>query len=153
MWMRYTLARMTPLLRHLLATGVTHPFELHTALIETPGALAAFQSAEPVELPPYDHDDLHGCFRKLIDFIDVQLGETIPTHFTKLKMGFDAKELTQWVVDHGKAGSRSGVKTPVMLNVEGLRLEHLPGAPTEIAAPDGFEFYIPPPQVLAAAGY
>jgi type VI secretion system protein ImpJ len=172
MWMRYTLARMTPLLRHLLATGVTRPFELYTALIETAGALAAFQSAEPVELPPYDHDDLYGCFRKLIDFIDVQLGETLPTRFTELKMGFDAKdktyvttelnaelvdprnlyylgvkapldakELTQWVVDHGKAGSRNGVKTLVMLNVEGLRLEHLPGAPTEIAAPAGFEFY------------
>jgi type VI secretion system protein ImpJ len=172
MWMRYTLARMTPLLRHLLATGVTRPFDLYTALIETAGALAAFQSTEPVELPGYEHDDLYGCFRKLIDFIDVQLGETLPSRFTELKMAFDAKdkvyltadlnaalvdarnfyylgvkapldskELNQWVVDHGKAGSRSGVKTLVMLNVEGLRLEHLPGAPTEIAAPAGFEFY------------
>ena len=172
MWMRYTLARMTPVLRHLLATGATRPFDLYTALIETAGALASFQATEPVELPRYDHDDLYGCFRTLIDFIDVQLGETLPSRFTELKMGFDArektyvttelnaelvdprnfyylgvkapldsKELNQWVVEHGKAGSRSGVKTLVMLNVEGLRLEHLPGAPTEIAAPAGFEFY------------
>ncbi len=172
MWMRYTLARMTPVLRHLLATGATRPFELYTALIETAGALASFQLAEPAELPRYDHDDLYGCFQRLIDFIDVQLGETLPSRFTELKMSFDAKEkaylttelntelvdprslyylavkapldseeLNQWVVDHGKAGSRTGVKTLVMLNVEGLRLEHLPGAPTEIAAPAGFEFY------------
>jgi len=32
MWMRYTLSRMTPVLRHLLATGVTRPFDLYTAL-------------------------------------------------------------------------------------------------------------------------
>lgn len=172
MWMRYTLARMTPVLRHLLATGATRPFDLYTALVETAGALAAFNLDEPVELPTYDHDDLYGCFRVLLDFIDVQLGEALPTRFTELRMPFDpakkiyatgelnaqlvdprnlfylgvkaqldSQELNRWVVEHGKAGSRSGVATLVMLNVEGLRLEHLPAAPTEIAGPAGFEYY------------
>jgi type VI secretion system protein ImpJ len=172
MWMRYTLARMTPVLRHMLSTGETRPFDLYGALVETAGALAAFASEEPVELPTYDHDDLYGCFRGLIEFIDTHLGETLPTRFTELRMPFDAakklyatddlntqlvdprnlyylgikasmdsKELTQFVVDHGKAGSRSGVATLVMLNTKGLRLEHLPAAPTEIAGPAGLEYF------------
>jgi type VI secretion system protein ImpJ len=90
MWMRYTLSRMTPVLRHLLATGVTRPFDLYTALVETAGALAAFKLMEPVELPNYDHDDLYGCFQGLIKFIDVQLAEAVPTRFTELRMPFDA---------------------------------------------------------------
>jgi len=126
-----------------------------------------------VELPPYDHEDLYGCFQALIRFIDAQLGEAIPDRFTELKLKFDARdkvylttdlnaervanrnmyylavkattlpsaELNEWVVKHGKSGSHKGVKTLVMLNLDGLRLEHLPGAPTDIAGPAGFEYY------------
>ena len=62
-------------------------------------------------------------------------------YYLAVKAPLDSKETNQWVVDHGKAGSRTGVKTLAMLNLPGLRLEPLPGAPTEIAAPAGFEFY------------
>ncbi len=172
MWMRYTLARMTPVLRHLLSTGETRPFDLYTALVETAGALASFAMEEPAELPSYDHENLHDCFHELVRFIDAHLGEALPTRFTELKLAFDpakklystdelntqlveprnlfylgikaemdSQELKQFVVDHGKAGSRSGVATLVMLNTKGLRLEHLPAAPTEIAGPPGFEYF------------
>ena len=172
MWLRYTLSRMTPLLRHLLSIGETRPSELYAALVETAGALSAFQSLEPAELPSYEHTDLYRCFRELIDFIDQNLGEAIPDRFTELKLAFnpakslystaelntdlvdphnnyflginanlDSEELNQLVVDHGKAGSCSGVATLVMLNTKGLRLEHLPAAPTEIAGRAGFEYY------------
>ncbi len=89
MWMRYTLARMTPLLRHLLSTGETRPFDLYSALVECAGALAAFRHPEAVELPLYSHADLYGCFHELIRFIDVKLGESIPTRFVRLDMPFD----------------------------------------------------------------
>ena len=172
MWMRYTLSRMTPLLRHLLSTGETHPFVLYGALVETAGSLAAFASPEAAELPAYDHEDLHGCFHGLIEFIDRQLAEAVPERFHELAMPFDAakklyataelnvqlvdprnlfflairapidsKELERFVVDHGKASSRSGVGPLVMLNTKGLRLEHLPAAPTEIAARAGYEYF------------
>jgi type VI secretion system protein ImpJ len=172
MWMRYTLARLTPVLRHLLSVGETRPSEIYSALVETAGALSAFQSLEPAELPAYDHNDLYRCFRELVDFIDGHLGEAIPDRFTELKLAFDAgkslyatdelntdlvdphnnyflgidasmdsEELNQLVVEHGKAGSRSGVATLVMLNTNGLRLQHLPAAPTEIAGRAGFEYY------------
>ncbi len=172
MWMRYTLARMTPLLRHLLSTGESRPFDVYSALVDCAGALAAFSHPEPVELPLYDHADLYGCFHELIHFIDVELGEAVPTRFTRLDMPFqepqktyvteqvsleladprnafylaikaalDAQELTDMVVNHGKASSSSGVTPLVMLNVAGLRIESLPGAPTEIAAETGFQYF------------
>jgi type VI secretion system protein ImpJ len=172
MWMRYTLARVTPVLRHLLSTGETHPFDLYTALVETAGALSAFKRDDALEVPIYDHQDLYGCFHGLIRLIDAALQEAVPTRFRELPMpwdpqrrcyatselnvqlvdprnlyylavraGMDAKELAALVVDHGKAGSRTAVATMVLLNVKGLRLEHMPAAPTEIAARAGYEHF------------
>lgn len=172
MWIRYTLSRMTPVLRHVLSTGNARPFEVYGALVETAGSLAAFNVAEQVELPPYDHEDLYGCFQALIRFIDTQLNEVVPHRFTELKLPFDAREkiyatselntdrvsprnmyylavkahmpsaeLNEWVEKYGKAGSLKGAKMLVRLNLPGLRLEHLPGAPTEIAGAAGFEYY------------
>jgi type VI secretion system protein ImpJ len=91
-WMRYTLARVTPLLRHLLSTGMTPPFQMYTALVETAGALAAFNLGEPAELPVYDHDDLLGCYSALIAFLDEQLGEAVPDRFEEIELPFDAEK-------------------------------------------------------------
>lgn len=172
MWQRYTLARMTPVLRHALSTGETRPFDLYTVLVDCAGALSAFESMEAVELPLYDHTDLYGCFHELIQFIDRVLGGAVPTRFAQLDMPFDSarkvylteqvslelanprnsfflavkaaidsKELDDMVVNHGKISSKTGVTPLVMLNVAGLRIESLPGAPTEIAAEAGFQYF------------
>ena len=174
MWMRYTLARMTPVLRHLLSTGETRPFDLYTAMVETAGALAAFREMEAVELPLYRHDDLSGCFGELITFLDAQLEETLPVRFKEFELGFDKErkhyatkelntetadgrnsfflgvkpppnieidELTTLLHEQAKASSITGVKTLEMLNRAGLKLEKLPGAPTEIAARAGYEYF------------
>jgi type VI secretion system protein ImpJ len=172
LWMRYTLARNTPYLRHLLSTGETRPFQLYSALVECAGALAAFQLTEPAELPIYDHNDLYGCFHGLIEFLDSHLGGAIPDRFKRLDMPFDlahkayvtteltveyvdprnqyylaikadidSKELASMVVEHGKASSVKGVQTLVMLNVSGLRMEHLPGMPTEIDGRPDHEYF------------
>jgi len=90
MWMRYTLARMTPVLRHLLSTGASSPFAVYTALIEVAGALAAFAQQEAVELPTYRHDNLSGCYGELLAFIEVHLGEAVPERFAELQLGFEA---------------------------------------------------------------
>lgn len=90
MWMRYTLARRSPLLRHLLSTGQTHPFALYTELVETAASLAAFNMLEPAQLPTYEHDDLQTCFGALIAFIDEQLGEAVPDRFQEIKLEYDA---------------------------------------------------------------
>lgn len=90
MWMRYTLARMAPLLRHLASTGETRPFDLYSALVETAGALAAFQMDEPAELPAYAHDDPARCFRGLLAFIEERLGEAVPERFHEIPLAWDA---------------------------------------------------------------
>ncbi|MGH0034579.1 MAG: type VI secretion system baseplate subunit TssK [Myxococcota bacterium] len=92
MWMRYTLARMTPVLRHLLSTGETRPFDLYTALVETAGSLAAFNMMEPAELPEYKHDDLFGCFGELIEFLDGQLTEAVPDRFKEVTLEYDSAQ-------------------------------------------------------------
>ena len=174
MWMRYTLARTTPVLRHLLSTGETRPFDLYTALVEAAGALAAFREMEALELPLYRHEDLYGCFHELIGFLDTQLEETLPVRFREIALPFDnerkhyaTQELNTETVDprnsfflgvkpppniekeelvnllqkQAKASSITGVKTLEMLNRAGLPLEKMPGAPTEIAARAGYEYF------------
>jgi len=89
MWIRYTLSRMSPTLDHLLSTGLTHPFQLYTALVETAGALATFAEDHAVSLPIYDHGDLYGCFDKLIREIDHYLGKDVPDSAKMLPMRFD----------------------------------------------------------------
>ena len=171
-WMRYTLQRVLPVVRHLLSTGATPPFQLYTALVEAAGALAAFQLTEPVELPLYDHENLLGCFGSLLAFLDVQLGEAVPDRFVEVSLPFDAEsrlyatdrlntdtvdphkhyylavkadlevnDLVARVVKEAKAGARSTVKLAVRANIAGVPLEHLPGAPTEIQARAGFQYF------------
>jgi type VI secretion system protein ImpJ len=175
MWMRYTLARMTPLLRHLLSTGSTSPFAFYSVLVELAGALAAFALPEAPELPEYRHDDLDGCYRKLLEFIDTHLGEAVPERFKEvplklkteagykiyatrdlstedadprnrfylgIKASIDPKELVQLMKESGKASAtKELVSSVLMMNLKGLPVEHMPGAPTEIAAKPGFEFF------------
>ena len=171
-WMRYTLARLTPVLRRRLQTGFTRPFDLYLALLEAGSALSAFQSTEAVDLPNYDHTDLMGCFQRVIDHIKSHLGEGVPTRFTELKLPYedksriymtsdltttlvdprnavylgikarmDGKELAKWVEEHAKASSAKGVKILAIMNTEGLRIQHLPGAPTDIQSIAGFEYF------------
>jgi type VI secretion system protein ImpJ len=172
MWIRYTLARSTPVLRHLLSTGETRPFDLYTAMVEAAGALRAFRDSDAIEPPIYDHADLYGCFHGLIRILREGLEDVVPTRFKELQLrwdpqrncyattelnvqlvdprnayylavraSMDASELAKFVGNHGKAGSRTGVSTLVLLNVKGLRIEHMPAPPTEIAARAGYEHF------------
>ncbi len=174
MWMRYTLARMTPVLRHLMSTGSTNPFDFYTALIETAGALSSFALMEPADLPAYNHDDLHSCYHGLLGFLDVHLGGAVPDRFTEIpltsqgvsgrlfyvtkelsvelvdprnafylgiKSQIDSKELVTLVGETGKASSLDELGSLLMMNLDGLRIEHMPGAPTEIASKTGYEYF------------
>jgi len=171
LWMRYTLARMTPVLTHLLDVGETRPFALYTALIETAGALSAFRTREPAKLPRYDHLDPWPRFHELLEFIDAQLEDAAPT-FTELKMPYDpthrayvtnaltvpladprnrftlglrakmeSAKLTEFVTKYGKAGSRKWIRLVVDSHTPGLTLERLAGEPTDIAGPPGSVYF------------
>jgi type VI secretion system protein ImpJ len=90
LFMRYTLARIAPLLRHLGSTGETPPFALYTTLVELAGALGSYRLEEAVELPVYDHADPWACFKPLMDFIAAELDRLAPENFHKLPLAFDA---------------------------------------------------------------
>ncbi len=174
MWMRYTLARMTPLLRHLLATGATNPLRFYAALVETAGSLSAFALQEPAELPLYDHDDVFACYRELLAFIDTHLGGAVPDRFSELKLEIqtiggrrfyvtkdlsleqvdprnyfflgikaqiETEQLISLVAETGKAASIDELGSILMMNLAGLDIDHLPGAPTEIASKTGYEYF------------
>jgi type VI secretion system protein ImpJ len=89
LFMRYTLARIAPLLRHLESTGETSPFGLYTVLVELAGALGWFRHEDAVALPVYEHDDLYPCFHALFQFIATELERLAPEGFTKLQMPFE----------------------------------------------------------------
>jgi len=89
LFMRYTLARTAPLLRHLESTGETSPFGLYTVLVELAGALGWFRHEDAVTLPVYDHANLYPCFRDLFLFISTELERLAPEGFTKLQMPFE----------------------------------------------------------------
>jgi type VI secretion system protein ImpJ len=174
MWMRYTLARMTPLLRHLLSSGTTNPFQFYSALVETAGALSAFALQEPAELPSYAHDDLFACYSELLEFMDTHLGGAVPDRFSELKLeietvggrrlyttkalsaeqvdprnyfflGIKAQiettELIDLVAESAKAASIDQLGSILMMNLDGLTIDHLPGAPTEISSKTGYEYF------------
>jgi len=88
MLMWYTIARLTPVLRHLLSTGQTHPYELYSTLIETAASLGAMGHEELIELPTYDHENLYACFHALIDFINAELQKEFKDRSIELKMPF-----------------------------------------------------------------
>lgn len=88
-WMRYTLARGTPVVRHLLRTGHTSPFDLFGVLVEITGALGALRHEQAVDLPAYDHEDPLTSFRKLIRFLKDELDRIVPDNFRRLPLEFD----------------------------------------------------------------
>ena len=61
--------------------------------------------------------------------------------FLGIKAQIDSEELVELVKDSGKAASIQELPTIMMMNLDGLRIEHLPGAPTEIAARTGYQFF------------
>jgi len=170
MWMRYTLARMAPVLRQLLAAPATAPYPLYTALVELAGALGAFRKSERAEFPYYDHADPFPGFRSLLDQIKADLEEAIPQRFREFALRFDRnayvtkelsielvdpknqfylgirsslskEELVEQVKNAGKVASADWIKAMIDSNLTGLPLQLLPGAPTDIAAEAGFEFW------------
>ncbi len=75
------LAAVNGAFSHLQAVGYVRgltPLAIYGELCRTAGQLAIFTDARrPPNLPAYDHDDLGGCFRTVIEFIDRAL-KTFP---------------------------------------------------------------------------
>lgn len=129
LFMRYTLARMAPLLRHLGSTGATPPFPLYTTFVELAGALGSYSHDDAIELPTYDHENLYLCFKTLIDFISSELDKLAPDNYSKLPMAFEPA--TQAYVTKGLdmrlVDPRNGFYLAVRAPLEAKELNDLVG--------------------------
>jgi type VI secretion system protein ImpJ len=170
LWMRYTLARMAPLVRQLLAAESTAPYPLYTTLVELAGALGAFRLTERANFPLYDHVDPFPGFQALSSQIKADLEEALPVRFRELPLRFDRSayitkelsaelsnlknqfylgvksslskdELLEHVKQAAKVASEQWITIMIRDNLSGLPIEPLPGPPTDIAAETGFEFW------------
>ena len=171
LFMRYTLARLAPLLKHLLSTGESHPFPVYTALIELAGAVTAYRLESEADFPVYDHENLHGCFIPLLDHIASELDRIAPENFKKLPLAYDvasAAYLTKALdvqlvkpgnvyylavkapieqaeleayMTGGKAGSLQHVKMASRFKLASVPMQRLAGQPGEIEALPGYVFY------------
>jgi predicted component of type VI protein secretion system len=75
------------------------------------------------------------------DALNIELADPRNRFYLAIKAEMDSQELVSLVVDHGKASSRTRVPTLVRFETEGLRLEHMAAAPTEVAARAGCEYF------------
>jgi type VI secretion system protein ImpJ len=85
-WQVHTVNSWIPVIAHYQRTPQAHPFELYGALAQLLGGLCTFASdRHPRDVPPYEHENLGGMFRKmeslfreLIEISEVSRHERIP---------------------------------------------------------------------------
>jgi len=170
LWMRYTLARATPLLRQLLESKATPPFALYLYLVELAGALGAFRLSAHAQFPKYDHEDPYPCFAYLFEQIKTDLKDALPDRFKEIRLPFERSayltkdfsnehsdlrnqvylgiksrlsrdELLDHVKQSGKIASADWITILERDQLAGIPVDPLPGPPSDIAAEPGFEFW------------
>ncbi len=85
-WQVHTVNSAIPLLAHFQRDPSVHPVDVYLAVSELLGSLCTFaEDRHPREIPPYEHDNLGGTFRRLeeifrslIEISDVARHERVP---------------------------------------------------------------------------
>ena len=86
-WLLYTINAHFPVFRHLFEARGGHPESLYSAMLALAGSLSTFStSVHPRELPPYDHNDLGGCFTILDEKLRLLLETVVPSNFVSLPL-------------------------------------------------------------------
>src|SRR5215831_6579031 len=86
-WLLYSINSHFPVFRHLFETSGGHPESLYSAMLALAGSLTTFSlTIHPRDLPPYDHDDLGGCFTALDEKLRVLLETVVPANFVALPL-------------------------------------------------------------------
>lgn len=80
--------RHEPLLQHLAETECLHPEDLFRLSLQLAGELATFFRTErrPAGFARYDHDDLQGCFKPLMDELRWLLGKVKDPNAIKIPL-------------------------------------------------------------------
>ena len=77
-WLLHAVRSAEAPLRHLAAVRHAHPERLWAEVARLAGALCTFSlGTQPRDLPPYDHDDLAGCFGALERHLRVHLDAVV----------------------------------------------------------------------------
>ena len=86
-WLLYTINSHFPVFRHLFETSGGHPETLFSAMLALAGCLTTFSlTIHPRDLPPYDHNDLGGCFSALDEKLRLLLETVVPSNFVSLPL-------------------------------------------------------------------
>jgi type VI secretion system protein ImpJ len=86
-WLLHSINSGIASLRHLCFTKHTHPEEIFAELSRLGGALCTFSlRAHPKDLPVYDHEDLVGCYDRLIRHIRDHLDAIVATNVVQIPL-------------------------------------------------------------------
>ena len=61
--------------------------------------------------------------------------------FLGIKAKIETQALVDLVAESAKAASIEELGSVLMMNLDGLKIDHMPGAPTEIASKTGYEYF------------
>lgn len=80
LWLLHTVNSAIPLVDHFYRVRSVHPEQVFISLAQLAGALMTFSpSANPRDLPSYDHNDLCGTFTRVERSIQESLKAVVPT--------------------------------------------------------------------------
>jgi type VI secretion system protein ImpJ len=170
-WLSHTINSGVAPLRHYLETRAVHPEEVYTHLLQHAGALCTFSmDSQACKLPPYDHNDLGGCFFALYEHIRRHLDVVVPERaslidlhpegrwyyagqiaderalrnshwFLAVRVEGARHEIISDVPKLVKICSAKFIKKLVERGMEGLDLTHMPAAPSSLPRSVGTEFF------------
>ena len=158
---RQMLNQSIPVLQHALANEAVHPWHVYGMLAGLRGGLTSYWPEENASaFPPYDHDDLAGCFGPLCESIRSFLERLIPVHYEELPLaregsqfstavredlfargttfvlsltgGIGEDELRERIQKQGKVTSIADMPQLLKIAVSGVALKHLAMPPAEI---------------------
>ncbi len=108
-WLLHTVNSFIPILDHYYRVPQTHPEMLFTSLAQLAGALTTFSpSAQPKDLPNYNHNNLSSTFRGLEKAIHELLRAVVPTGAVEIPLTkeSDSKFTAQIESDQVLVGSQ-----------------------------------------------
>src|SRR5580765_4445982 len=102
-WLLYTVNTAFPLFRHLFETRGGHPEELYSAMLTLAGSLTTFSTrVHPRDLPPYDHENLGGCFAALDEKLRMLLETVVASNVVSLPLKLLKPSIYATSLDHDK---------------------------------------------------
>jgi len=162
-WLLHSINSGIASLRHLCFTKHTHPEEIFAELSRLGGALCTFSlRAHPKDLPAYDHNDLAGCYDRLIRHIRDHLDAIVATNVVQIPLRqanefFHAGQVVderllegaQWILGVASSAGEAFVasRAPTLVKVcswefieklvqravPGMGLTHMPSPPAAIS--------------------